>query len=509
MTSRQQFEIPIDIQCNKLVDWLISRRHCNIKWQTSAEVIKAKIAAALKDMPNTKEMKELVQGSCFHYYKCQQIVNLLKDTEKDSKNIFGRYSSQRMKDWQEIMKLYEKENVYLVELSSRLLRNINYEIPETKKQITKCTQVQQECEKKIKDCERKTEEVKRKYEVECQQIGIIGKNVKNELLKLVADIEHELNEIALPCKQLLPIIEYYVSFVEFTTGSDKFSEETTPISKHISKYGNTTIYQWKHGHVPDKIIRKDNQLDIQEANADEDEIDWGFDDDIEATTNENTIDDVIDFEDYGIVVEDEENSGSSDNNGFEIVSDSELSQAALHSDQSYVVAQNDEAITMLENLQIRTNFINELIELRAFLQQRINEMKSENISINQFEGGSSILQLTSLDEIELMMSHINCVYNQLMSTRLTYLCRILDSPKFVERLADKLKTQLSLTNKYEREKINLEIQIDESIAEEKCLYPKLEVLVKETKEWRKLVETDISSLYNKRRVNLMGAINFI
>lgn len=30
--------IPIDIQCNKLVDWLIDRRHCSIRWQTAAKV---------------------------------------------------------------------------------------------------------------------------------------------------------------------------------------------------------------------------------------------------------------------------------------------------------------------------------------------------------------------------------------------------------------------------------------------------------------------------------------
>lgn len=40
-------------------------------------------------------------------------MEILKETEADSKNIFGFYSSQRMKDWQEIIKLYEKDNVYL------------------------------------------------------------------------------------------------------------------------------------------------------------------------------------------------------------------------------------------------------------------------------------------------------------------------------------------------------------------------------------------------------------
>ena len=35
--------------------------------------------------------------SDINYFHCLRIVELLKDTEKGSKNIFGMYSSQRMK----------------------------------------------------------------------------------------------------------------------------------------------------------------------------------------------------------------------------------------------------------------------------------------------------------------------------------------------------------------------------------------------------------------------------
>lgn len=35
--------------------------------------------------------------SDIHYFHCLRIVEILKGTEASSKNIFGRYSSQRMK----------------------------------------------------------------------------------------------------------------------------------------------------------------------------------------------------------------------------------------------------------------------------------------------------------------------------------------------------------------------------------------------------------------------------
>ena len=38
---------------------------------------------------------------------------ILKETEKESKNMFGMYSSQRMKDWRTIVSNFEKNSVYI------------------------------------------------------------------------------------------------------------------------------------------------------------------------------------------------------------------------------------------------------------------------------------------------------------------------------------------------------------------------------------------------------------
>lgn len=79
------------------VDWLVDRRHCNLKWQSLVLTIREKINAAIQDMPESKEITQLLSGSYIHYFHCLRIVDLLKGTEASTKNIFGRYSSQRMK----------------------------------------------------------------------------------------------------------------------------------------------------------------------------------------------------------------------------------------------------------------------------------------------------------------------------------------------------------------------------------------------------------------------------
>jgi hypothetical protein len=52
------------------------------------------------------------------------------------------YSSQRMKDWNNIISLYQKNNIYLAEVASFLQRNATYEIPSLKKQIARTQQMQ-------------------------------------------------------------------------------------------------------------------------------------------------------------------------------------------------------------------------------------------------------------------------------------------------------------------------------------------------------------------------------
>lgn len=47
-----------------------------------------------------------------------------------------------MKDWQDIARNYERDNLYLAEAAQILVRNINYEIPGLKKQIAKEEQLQ-------------------------------------------------------------------------------------------------------------------------------------------------------------------------------------------------------------------------------------------------------------------------------------------------------------------------------------------------------------------------------
>ena len=53
----------------------------------------------------------------------------MKETEKETKNFFGQYGSQRMALWKEIVTLYQKENIYLGEGAQLLTQAVSYDLP--------------------------------------------------------------------------------------------------------------------------------------------------------------------------------------------------------------------------------------------------------------------------------------------------------------------------------------------------------------------------------------------
>lgn len=194
-----------------------------------------------------------------NYFYCVKIVEILKETEADTKNLFGRYGSQRMKDWQEIIRLYEKDNVYLAEAAQMLMRNVNYEVPSIKKQIQKleqsitvgihvrkicnitnyycinvCIQLYlQELEKKEAEYKKSENIARSEYNTSCKQLGITGYSTfRRELMEKVKELPEIYQKIAEKTKSLDKVVEFYGAFVEFTFGQ-QYDGSCVPMIKYV------------------------------------------------------------------------------------------------------------------------------------------------------------------------------------------------------------------------------------------------------------------------------------
>ncbi|MED6269686.1 CDK5 regulatory subunit-associated protein 3 [Characodon lateralis] len=497
--------LPIDIQTSKLLDWLLDRRHCNIKWQSTVKTVREKINAAIQDMPENEEIKQLLSGSYIHYFHCLRIVELLKGTEASSKNIFGRYSSQRMKDWQEIVSLYEADNVYLAEMASLLIRNVSYEGPALRKQIAKAQQLQQELSRREVECQSSAAELRERYYAACKQYGISGENVQRELQALVKDLPSVLEEVGRDAAKLEEQIQLYAAFTNFVCD---WSEPVLPMLTFSQKTGNVTFYEWRTGKVP-SLVERPAVVEAPPDAATEGTIDWGdfghkSSDDLGVTAG-ITVEDGIN---WGISLEptSEDTGGGRIDWGDSEPAPVEIEIVDTGTDCPEGVARGDDALSILENSQSRSQFIDELMELEVFLTQRVTEMGEEGdvVAMSQFQLAPSVIQNQTREHIRDLLSQVQDLLGRLTSLRMQHLFMIQASPRYVERVSEMLRQKLKQADILVLKAAMMAEKRQEALQEQSRLEPCVDLLAGRTRELQKLIEADISKRYHNRPVNLMG-----
>uniref|UniRef100_A0A671WQG2 CDK5 regulatory subunit associated protein 3 n=1 Tax=Sparus aurata TaxID=8175 RepID=A0A671WQG2_SPAAU len=455
--------LPIDIQTSKLLDWLLDRRHCNLKWQSAVKIIREKINAAIQDMPENEEIKQLLAGSYIHYFHCLRIVEILKGTEASSKNIFGRYSSQRMKDWQEIVSLYEADNVYLAEVASLLSRNVSYEGPALRKQLAKAQQLQQELSRREVECQSSASDLRERYYAACKQYGITGENVAL----------YSQNAV------ILPLLTF------------------------AQKKGNATFYEWRTGKVP-TVVERPVVEEAPPDTATDDTIDWGdFGTDTQDATSGITVEGGID---WGISVEPSSEDAGGIDWGDSEAAPIEIEIVDAGTDCPDGVARGEDALSILENSQSRSQFIDELTELEVFLTQRVSEMGEEGnvVAMSQFQLAPSVIQSQTREHIREMLSGVQDLLGRLTSLRMQHLFMIQASPRYVERVSEVLRQKMKQAEILVLKGATMVEKRQEALEEQSRLEPRVDLLAGRTRELQKLIEVDISKKYHKRPVNIMG-----
>ncbi|KAL4720628.1 hypothetical protein ACJJTC_015309 [Scirpophaga incertulas] len=501
--------IPIDINIGKLQDWLVSRRHVNKEWQKSILAVREKINNAIQDMPAHNDIAALLSGSYINYFHCLKIIDILKETEADTKNLFGRYGSQRMKDWQDIVKSYEKENLYLAEAAQMLVRNINYEIPGLKKQIAKEEQMKAENEKKYSDYLKNETSSKLEFTNQCKQLGIHGNKIKKELVARLQELPDIYDKIGKTLKPLLSGIELYSAFTKYVLG-DK-ATAVLPLLQYVVENGNTTVYEWSYGEPPlsvepdpihivveDEENAAGDQIDFGEGVIDfgaidttaapidfgdgdaGNEIDWGNIDDINTENidlSENIVD--VSLDESGIVVEEQGMGGG--------------------------VARGKDALTLLDNPSTRNQFIDQLVELESFLKMRLYET-------NTTEQGFSLIQelpTESSGALAAMLDAVQVAAARLTAPELTHLHNVKHSPRYVDVLTAQIKQKLSLCDKLSKLATRAAEHREAAAARAAEQRPLLALIVDRTKELQANIENDISKKYKGRPVNIIGGVKFL
>ncbi|XP_020292400.1 CDK5 regulatory subunit-associated protein 3 isoform X1 [Pseudomyrmex gracilis] len=517
----QEQDIPIDINTGKLLDWLINRRHCRKDWHASVLPIREKINKAIQDMPAHDGIVSLLSGAYINYFYCVKIVEILKETEADTKNLFGRYGSQRMKDWQEILRMYEKNNVYLAEAAQILTRNVSYEVPNIKKQIQKLEQTITDFEKKETEYKKSENIARSEYNTMCKQLGITGySTVRRELMEKVKELPEIYQKIAEKTKNLDKVVEFYSAFVEFTFGQQCYND-CVPIIKHVIEKGNTTMFEYTYGEVPTSIIEpplnikadEDENNERTSANADVNTIDFGNLD----------LDAQIDFDEVSPSAEGDIDWGEDvakqpaeeiDYNISEIDYDISLEESGIvveAAGHEGGVATGCNAYTILDNPTTRSEFIDQLFELEAFMKLRLYEFKSDDknnlLSFSQMQDASPILQLSTIETTQNMLDNVQVVLYEMLHNNVQNLHNIKHYPRYVDTVAANLKQKLNQIDRMVIQQNSMrQMQVDAQNKIEK-LHPLLRLVIQRTKELQAEIEQDISKRYKNRTVHLTGGVN--
>lgn len=490
-------QTPIDIHCTKLVDWLVQRRHCKKDWGENLAAIRRKIRAALKDMPENEKIKQLLVGSKLDYFRSKEIIEILKTTEASSKNIFGYYSSQRMKDWQDIIHAYERDYVYIAENATDLIRETSYEVPGIRKVVSNLKREKEEAQKERANLLQKVQKCNAEHRNLAQSYGIEGVNVVQELTEKSKNLSNVMDEMVNLSRELKESLQFYR---EVASSKSKLNAtDLASMLHYIIEKGNTTVYEWKNGHQPESIevVERATSTGANSNSSEielvDDEIDFG--EDIPSSDSSS-----------GFVHVDKSDNGNS--NIEETYIQVEGADSKQTCDSSDKIARGDDAKVVLAFRKSRNKFMNNLKEIEAFYVQLLTEQSTSSGDVSSFLADeSSIARRYDVNEINSILAKIGKILNIANLEKNKILFQMNDSPTFVESVKEEFvrKQKQASESSIKAESLSdhikdLEIQIKETEIQ-------LKKSIVSAKELQEKVEKAISELYGGRHINIMGCVS--
>merc|ERR1719239_1663011 len=399
-----------------------------------------------------------------------------------------------MKDWKEIVSLYQKDFLYLAEAAQLLTQNVVYEIPGLRKSLARCDNVEEECDKQEGSSHRKEKELVEEFARECKELGVEGKELRREVIELAKDLPSVYEEVAEQAKGLDKACAVYTSFM-----MDMFDEGTThqvvENLRFLVEHGNVTTYEWKYREKPITVEEPTMVFGEEEEDSAPDSggIDFGDDDEIDFGGDE------IDFGDSGAEIDfGESETVESDAIDFSAVDMSDI--VVEEGGMAGGVAKDEEALSLLDNRRTRAIIIDELEELRGFLEQRLVESTAEGSKHSLVSSGSQ----ESEASLRSMVAAVAAVLSTLNTPKMRQLQLISGSPEVVGRLVDRLKAKQAQVARVVSSREGIKRKRREAGEERTEVIGQLKMLGIRSKELQRELEEDLSIKYKGRKVNIMG-----
>ncbi|ONK55429.1 uncharacterized protein A4U43_UnF3540 [Asparagus officinalis] len=554
--------LPIDIAFARLGEWLVDRKKIPHDWRKRLSAVRSKIASAFSSLP--KDIDPLFQTldpEAIGYIEAKQIYNILLNSNTESRNIFGRLTGSAG-EWESIVRSFEKDHIFLGEAAQILVQNVNYEIPYQKKQVQKVQQQLAELERKEADIKRNASLSAARYYEACQELGLQGKDVRLELLETAKSLPSTFSRIlqVLSNDSVLRAMEYYTNFViDAHTEKEKAPGAVLPNLRQLHENPpsvNVSVSQEVQNSV-EELSNVDPSYpmgeQIVDTNVPTDGIDWNISVDdtqidwdigsVEQPEEPGDVFGTYEMIDSKIDLRDSDNGHGvlSDNSSLNKVEEGQVSGASdseicwdisienpqvdaveapipgsvleTHLQRTAESAQPqsfDQERSQLLETEYRNKILDDLLEIKAFLNQRLIEMNSEETSSLQHQVQAVaplVLQQYASDAVQVMLLEVSSAISLLTNRKTRDLIMILNSKRFLDRLVSMLEEKKKHEVKL-RESLNeLSLRRMELQNTLSSSWPKQEAAIVRTRELKKLCETTLSSMFDGRPVNIIGEVN--
>ncbi|KAK8474525.1 hypothetical protein V6N13_073091 [Hibiscus sabdariffa] len=554
-TAEDIRNLPIDITFSRLGEWLVDRKRIPSDWRKRLAAVRSKISKEFSALPKDADPYfQTLDPEGIDYLEAEKIYDILLKLTPESRNIFGRLSGSAG-SWEAIVRSFEKHHLYLGEAAQIIIQNVNYEIPYQRKQVQKIQQQLAELERKEADIKRSAALSAAKYAEACQELGLQGTNVRLELLETANSLPSTFSRIleVIDGDSVSRGIAYYSNFVrDAHTEKDKSSlavllslkdVRENPPSLNVSAASETLDLENTHN---------DTNLASGDMDVNADAIDWDISvDSAQIDWDIGTIEEIDDSGNglgpYEIVNASEFLLNSSPNEVAESdkapldktenapeISVSDISwDISVEKPQVDVIDDVSLPNTQLENqtfapdslphtrgtregrsqlleTEYRNKILDDLYEMKAFLNQRVVELRNEDtLSLqNQVQAVAPlVLQQYAPDAIEKMISDVSLAISLLTNKKTRDLIMILNSRRFLDRLVSTLEEK-----KYHEVKLKeglkdvaaKRMELQNSLSSS---WPKQEAALTKTRELKKLCESTLSSVFDGRPVHIIGEIN--